>query len=66
MEEKEKIPSEWNGQREATNTQCDSGRVERMIRRKWRQSLVDGVVGRTTVTPNMILGQFRVSWRGQI
>jgi hypothetical protein len=33
MEGKEKILSGWNSQMEANNTQCNSGRVERMRRR---------------------------------
>ena len=44
----------------------DAGCVERMRRKKWRRFLVDGIVRRTPMTPNMILGQFKVSWRGQI
>jgi len=34
VEEKEKIPGGWNNQIEANNTQCNSGRVERMRRRR--------------------------------
>ena len=30
-----------------------------------RRFLVDGIVRRTPVTSNMILGQFKASWRGQ-
>ena len=33
MEEKERIPGGWNRQMKVNNTQCDSGRVERMRRR---------------------------------
>ena len=34
MDEKEKIPGGWNSQNEANNTQCNSGRVEKMRRRR--------------------------------
>ena len=51
MEEKEKIPVGWNSKREANNTQCDSGAVERMMRRRERLFLVDGIVRRTPVPP---------------
>ena len=34
MKEKEKIPGEWNSQIEANNTQCNSGSVEKMTRRR--------------------------------
>ena len=34
IEDKEQIPSDLNSHREANNTQGDSGRVERMRRRK--------------------------------
>ena len=34
MEEKEKIPGEWNRQMEINNTQYDDGCVERMRRRR--------------------------------
>ena len=32
MEEKEKFPGGWNSQREANNTQCDSGLFEAFIK----------------------------------
>ena len=51
MEEKEKIPVGWNSKREANNTQCNSGAVERMMRRRERLFLVDGIVRRTPVPP---------------
>ena len=51
----DKIPGGWNSWMEANNTQCDSGCVERVRRRRERQILVDGIVRRTPVKPNMIL-----------
>ena len=36
MEEKYKIPGGCNSLREANNTQCDSGHVEKMMRRRER------------------------------
>ena len=65
IEEKEKIPGGCNSHMEANKTKCDSGRVERMRRRRECWFLVDGIVRRTSVTPNMILGEFKASWRGQ-
>ena len=35
MQKKENIPGGWNSQREANNTQWDSGRVERMNYKSW-------------------------------
>ena len=61
MKKKEKIPVGWTSQREANNVQWDSGRVERMTRRRERQIQVNGIVRRKPVTPNMILGQFMAS-----
>ena len=34
MEEKEKISGGWNSQMEANNIKCNSGRVEKMRRRR--------------------------------
>ena len=65
MGKKEKIPGGWNIQWEANITQCDSGSVERMRRRRERLFLVDGIVRRIPVTPNMNVGQFKASWTGQ-
>ena len=45
--------------------QCDSGSLERMRRRRERLFLVDGIVTRIPVPPNMNFYQFKASWTGQ-
>ena len=63
MDEKEKCA--WNIQWEANTPQCDSGSVERMRKRREGLFLVDGIVTRIPVTPNMNFYQFKASWTGQ-
>ena len=62
MQKQDMIPGGWKSQREVIIIQYDPDPVKNAMEGK-KRFLMDGMVSRASVIPNMIFAQLKASWR---